>query len=511
MGVLRLGVILPGPDGELFTLVDYLGSGSFGEVYLAEGATSNRVLAVKILPAGRLTGDGRAALLNEARLATQLDHPNVVKVHYLDEGESEGPYLMMEYLPDGTLASYLDERKAAGGPPSLDDARAMMIQIAQGARAINELLIHRDIKPDNILREGERLKITDFGIAKAVEESTRTHTFKGRQAICYMAPEGWRLETNTPKTDVYSVGLVFHEILTLQHPLRSMVNDPGDWREWEAAHLFKVPDDIRNAKADVPKRIAFLIAKMLGKSVRDRPEWDEVISTLSSENLPEPVAAPAVSVDRVVEAAVRRRREADRATLAAHEQRDAEKKREELYQFAIRTLVERFDKVVGEVNAALPGDKIQILPFDSTIDGRKHVGRTYRLPTRETVALQLFGRLDEPQKFSLGKIVGGGWLGPDDSPEKGRSANLMLVKESEDDLYGTWKVCRMRLAFGREGEVRGKFRVPVDGTRFGLRDSWAFYEHVRGIGAGGMQVFSYEVDDNVEEELRQILISALES
>ena len=91
----------------------------------------------------------------------------------------------------------------------------MMIDIAQGARAINEKLVHRDIKPDNILIEGKTLKIGDFGISKFVDESTRLQTFKGGQHIAYMAPEGWVGEANTFKLDVYAVGLVFFEILAL--------------------------------------------------------------------------------------------------------------------------------------------------------------------------------------------------------------------------------------------------------------------------------------------------------
>ena len=120
-----------------------------------------------------------------------------------------------------------------------------MIDIAQGVRAINERLIHRDIKPDNILIDDTHLKIGDFGISKVIDEQTRTMTFKGGQHIFYMAPEGWEGQTNTFKLDVYSVGLVFYEILTLNHPLRQFVPDPNDWRDWQKAHLFSACPDIR--------------------------------------------------------------------------------------------------------------------------------------------------------------------------------------------------------------------------------------------------------------------------
>src|SRR6267142_4006201 len=137
----------------------------------------------------------------------------------------------MEYISGGSLAHVL----RAGTPIPLGRTIEMMIDIAQGTKAINEKLIHRDIKPDNVLIEGGKLKIGDFGISKFVDESTRLHTFKGAQHVAYMAPEGWQNQTNTVKLDVYSVGLVFYEILSLKHPLLRHVCDPTNFLDWEKA------------------------------------------------------------------------------------------------------------------------------------------------------------------------------------------------------------------------------------------------------------------------------------
>ncbi len=199
------------------------------------------MIAVKVLPVGQLSDDtSRRALLNEIKAAQQINHPNVVRVLHVDEGSNPdlGPYVCMEYVTGGTLMQLLRAQGKASTQAPLARALEMMIDIAQGVRAINEKLIHRDIKPDNILIEGKILKISDFGISKFVDESTRLHTFKGGQHVAYMAPEGWAGDKNTHKLDVYAVGIVFFEILTTKHPLLPRVKDQGNTLDWEKAHLY---------------------------------------------------------------------------------------------------------------------------------------------------------------------------------------------------------------------------------------------------------------------------------
>jgi len=190
-----IGQRITGPENETYVISDFLGRGAFGEVYRANGESTGAVVAVKLLPLGQLSDDtGRRALLNEIKAAQQINHPNVVRVLHVDEGSISylGPYTCMEYVSGGTLARLLRVQSQATAEIPLGRVIEMMIDIAQGLRAISEKLVHRDIKPDNILIEGQTLKIGDFGISKFLDESARLIGKRltcSRHALTY-APKG---------------------------------------------------------------------------------------------------------------------------------------------------------------------------------------------------------------------------------------------------------------------------------------------------------------------------------
>lgn len=495
----RIGLEVSGPSGECFRLTDYLGQGAFGEVYRAVGVDSGRVVAVKLLPVNELEmPDVRVALLNEAQLATQVVHPNVVQVLHVERGSSSevGPYLVMEYVAGGTLARLLRSQQAAAAPIALARAREMMIDIAQGARAINERLIHRDIKPDNILLDGPRLKISDFGISKVVDERTRTQTFKGGQHILYMAPEGWEGATNTFKLDVYSVGLVFHELLTLHHPLAQAVTDRGDWQAWRRVHLFAICPDVRKLREDVGLPLAQLLARMVAKRPQDRPAWDEVLGIVASSDEPPPNPS---RVAGAVEAALTREQEIRKATLAAAEAAEREAQKEELYHHSCERLVELFDRIIAEFNSQYQHGRIEVQRGHRT-------GRTYRLPTGGAIECEFFPRRETDIRVAGGRLVGGGYLGA----VRGLSANLLLVREADDDLYGRWAGCLVRISAIVDARKllgsRGLTRETV--IPFGFRAPNDFYEEIR-WAIGGVHVFTYEITSDMEQLFADILEAAL--
>ena len=203
-----------------YHILEQLGEGGMAIVYKAYDTRLERDVAVKVI---RTDLFGQAVIERilkrferEAKALARLSHPNIVKVH--DYGEHEGaPYLVLEYLSAGTLKQRL------GKPISWQEAVRLLIPVAQALDYAHEHnIIHRDIKPSNILlTEKGQPMLTDFGIAKlldAGEGQTLTATGVGVGTPEYMAPEQGLGKEVDARTDVYSLGVVFYELVTGRKP-----------------------------------------------------------------------------------------------------------------------------------------------------------------------------------------------------------------------------------------------------------------------------------------------------
>jgi serine/threonine protein kinase len=341
--------------------------------------------------------------------------------------------------------------------------------------------------------EGSTPKIGDFGISKFVDESTRQHTFKGGQHPAYMAPEGWQSQTNTPKLDVYSVGLVFYEILASKHPLLGKVKDPSNFLDWQKAHLYEQCPDIRTLRGDIPVALSQLLSRMTAKRPNDRPAWDEVLNILSSPEIDKAAVHPAVNA--AVEAAVARQQQQQQRMLEAREKEDERQKQVRLYQFSCKTLLQSFDQVIAQFNSQFQHGQIT---------RHEDIGTTFRIPSGHQISVVFFAPQESRIKIRSGELIGGGWIGISD----GRSASLVLLKQGSDDLYGHWVICEigiMALADGRK--LIGQFGLTEKSVLpFGFRDS-DFYEQMR-WAAGGLHVFTYNFIDSPTDYFAQLLAEA---
>ena len=198
--------------GERYRIERELGRGGMASVYLAHDEELHRPVALKVL-AEHLGDDEtfRARFLREARLAGRLSHPNIVQVY--DAGDPEGrPFIVMEYVPGVTLA------ECGQLPP--ERAVELGLQGCAGLQHAHDAgLVHRDIKPGNLLlREDGVLKIADFGIARAAETTRHTQVGTILGTAAYLAPEQIAGEDATRASDIYSLGAVLYELLTGRPP-----------------------------------------------------------------------------------------------------------------------------------------------------------------------------------------------------------------------------------------------------------------------------------------------------
>ena len=197
---------------DRYEIIDKVGSGGMADVYKAKCHRLNRYVAIKVLKAEYSSDKNFVSKFrNEAQSAAGLSHPNIVNVY--DVGEDNGLYYIVMELVEGITLKRFIERK---GHLEIKEAVGISIQIAQGMEAAHaNHIIHRDIKPQNIIisREG-KVKVTDFGIAKAATSNTVTQNAIG--SVHYLSPEQARGGYSDERSDIYSLGVTLYEMLTGQ-------------------------------------------------------------------------------------------------------------------------------------------------------------------------------------------------------------------------------------------------------------------------------------------------------
>ena len=271
---------------DRYEIIQSIGEGGMANVYLAHDVILDRDVAIKVLR-GDLAGDEKFVrrFQREALAASSLSHPNIVEMY--DVGEDHGTYyIVMEYINGKTLKQLIKKR----GALTISECIDIMLQLTDGVdHAHASYIIHRDLKPQNIMiQDNGEIKITDFGIAMALNNTQLTQTNSVMGSVHYLPPEQASGKGATVKSDIYSMGIMFFELLTGTLPFK------GD----NAVEIaFKqIKDDIpsvRDIIPSIPQSVENIILKATAKNPKNRYNnaremHDDLATCLNEDRLNEP-------------------------------------------------------------------------------------------------------------------------------------------------------------------------------------------------------------------------------
>lgn len=247
-----------------YRILRAVGGGGMGQVYEAFDADLNRSVAVKVMRPDRAADpDSRERFLREARALAAVTNPHVVTIHHVGQHDNQ-PFLVMEMVAGETL-----DARLRGGPVPMLQLLNTAREIAAGLAAAHRAgVVHRDIKPDNVvLAAGEdRAKLIDFGLAHTARFGDDEHASVGTPL--YMAPEQVRGTAVTPRTDLFSFGVVLYRMATGKTPFEGTTMT--EWRDRLLSDVPPVPPDELNPA--VPPPLSGLIHRLLARDPADRPE-----------------------------------------------------------------------------------------------------------------------------------------------------------------------------------------------------------------------------------------------
>ena len=248
---------------DRYEIEKLIGEGGMANVYLAHDTILDRKVAVKVLR-GDLAGDEKFVrrFQREALSASSLSHPNIVEIY--DVGEDDGNfYIVMEFIEGKTLKQLIKKR----GVLSLSETIDIMLQLLDAlATAHDSYIIHRDIKPQNIMiKESGLVKITDFGIAMALNSVELTQTNSVMGSVHYLPPEQASGKGSTIRSDIYSLGILMFEMLTGKMPFK------GDSAvEIALKHMKEPLPSVRELNPVVPQSVENIIIKAAAKNPKNR-------------------------------------------------------------------------------------------------------------------------------------------------------------------------------------------------------------------------------------------------
>ena len=271
-----------------YKILEKLGEGGMGIVYLAEDSKLDRKVALKFLPKEFTKDkDSRERFGREAKAAAALNHQNIVTIYEINEFEDQ-TYIAMEYVEGETLKDIICKGEVTS-PLQLNQIINITTQICEGLKCAHESgIVHRDIKPQNIIiNKGGQVKILDFGLAKLKGVTQLTKESSTLGTVHYISPEQAKGIEVDHKTDIWSLGVVMYEMVTGQLPFK------GDY---DQAVIYSIlneePEPLSGVIPEVPGEVGNSLSRMLNKNPDQRPQnvseiiinLKEILNKLKSQN-----------------------------------------------------------------------------------------------------------------------------------------------------------------------------------------------------------------------------------
>ncbi len=466
--VITTGTKIKDGKQDFYILDQVLGQGGFGCVYKAHREKDGQIFAVKTLLSSFESQDTILSFQKEIAQAKLINSEHVIKYIYIHDGTTYSefpPYIIMEYANGGTLADVISRQRAKGELFELDFIYDSIRQLSDGMNEISKFIVHRDIKPENILIKDGVLKISDFGLSKISGDRTHTLTFKGYGTAKYVAPEGWNNDKNTIQMDIYSMGIVFYEIATLNYPY-SLKQNP-DLLECRNAHLCKTVENPMNFNRSLPQNLIAVILKMMEKPTQKRfNSWESIIASISVNALSNDALGDAVN------RALTKRNETD--LMIQKQKAEQEKERKErdeycdlIYSQYESTIFAPIESFMENFNSQYPGDK----SFRVNKKGFTYKEKfSYEITTpsieRISIETEIIFTENFKKQVPTDRVFGGSgyrvvnytpkcqnrevlaWSQVSDS--RGKGFNILLLK-NKGSLYGDWFILtNTNTAFNRQ-------------------------------------------------------------
>lgn len=505
---------LEGPDSVVqFKEPIFFRRGGMGEIYSAIDLSTNLKKAIKVVP---IENDDEFHLVqSEFKIAIELKHKNIINTEYFNEFESEGVkyiYSVMSFNENGNLRDYLKKQTEL---ISLNQSLRFMLDLAEGLEYAHKKVVHRDLKPENILFGDEMfLQICDFGLAKLIDAKTRTRTFKGSGTSPYMAPECWMFDSNTTAMDIYSLGIIFYEILTLKLPFVGKTE-----QEYRNKHLYESLPNISNSRVDLPVRLVEVISKMTNKRQQERystmPEIAKALKEISQK------------ADEIKDSKMDSLLSKANEKISSNQQAELKRQKEQelidtdmkFLDFSKKSLLEMFSLRIEELNKSLERTKIYVNKNSSTFSARfmnkgfsisffQNSDIPKMIQSRREAILQNQKRQygfvmmsPPPTHIEKDNVVLIGKLCIDSNSYNSESwgYNLLLRKANPEDLYGEWWV-----VWFDNSAIISKHPLSYH-YAIGIPDFYQEYEHGRGhaihVRTMGMNTLKAEGIDKMIEKI----------